>query len=279
MYKVLVVGASGLIGKALVRELRLSQQFQVYGTYFNNNAFEEANFYKLNIEDLSDIKEIVHLVQPQMIVSCLRGDFDKQLQVHVFMAAYLKRSGGRLYFCSTANVFDNDMTRPHYEDDQVNSKSRYGQFKIQCEQTLSRILKEDLCIMRLPQVWGRDSIRMRNLIKAIQLNEDIVVYPKLEINTISDCELARQVVYLMENRVNNIVHFGSKDIVTYKAFYMKLIGKITDKTVAITENDDETGAFCLLTRRRSAFPESFVFTNDDVIAYLTSNNPKARQVF
>jgi hypothetical protein len=100
------------------------------------------------------------------------------------------------------------------------------------------------------------------------------VYPKLEINTISDCELARQVVYLMENKVNNIVHFGSKDIVTNKAFYMKLIGKITDKTVAIKENDDEAGVFALRTRRRSAFPENFVFTNDEVIAYLTANNTK-----
>ncbi len=268
MKKVLVVGASGLVGQALVKDLKTSESFEVYSTYFNNKHSNDRKAYKLDIEDLSDITEIITSVKPHIIVSSLRGDFNKQMDLHVFMADYLKRTGGSLYYCSTANVFDNDFSRAHYEEDLLNAKTDYGLFKCECEKTLTNILGDQLCIMRLPQVWGRNSRRVKELIEAIKENTEIVLYPKLEINTITDIELSRQIVYLIEKGVNNRVHFGSCDSVTHKDFYMQLISKMTDKKLCIKESFDETGIFLLLSHRSNEFPETFRFSTSDVIDYL-----------
>ncbi len=272
MEKILVVGATGLIGKALVRQLSSSQKFEVYGTYYMNCPSEDARYYKLDMDDLSDIKNILHSIEPQIVVSCLRGDFTKQLQVHNFIAGYLKETGGMLYYCSTANVFDNDLSRPHCESDSVNAISEYGQFKIDCERIIDQKLGAHLCIMRLPQVWGRESIRMKSLIESIKHDREITVYPDLEINTITDIQLARQIVFLIENRSTRIFHFGSQDKMSHKAFYMRLIAKLTNRKVCIKDNIEEVGIFSLQTQRSHEVPENFRFTNDDVINYLTDGS-------
>jgi len=36
MYRVLIVGGSGLVGKAIFTEMDNDKEFDVYGTYFNN---------------------------------------------------------------------------------------------------------------------------------------------------------------------------------------------------------------------------------------------------
>lgn len=207
MHRVLVVGGSGFIGSAIIKLLNEHENIEVYGTYFSNNDMSDNNLYcKLSINEPSELERIMHLIEPQSIISCLRGDFNKQLQLHAIMAEYLSRTGGSLYYCSTANVFDNDLSKPHYESDQVDSS-----------------------------------------------NEEIMVYPKLHINTITDVKLAKQIAYVVEKRLKGIFHFGSTDTVSHKDFYMKLIGKISDKRVQVKDSLEEVGYFSILSSRKMSF--------------------------
>ncbi|MDP4193197.1 MAG: hypothetical protein Q8858_16650 [Bacteroidota bacterium] len=66
---------------------------------------------------------------------------DQQLSVHIKAAEYLKENRGSLYFFSTTNVFDNDLSKPHYEDDLPNFHTDYGQYKIECENKMKEILQ------------------------------------------------------------------------------------------------------------------------------------------
>lgn len=120
--------------------------------------------------------KILKNLQPQIVISCLRRNFEKQLIIHTKVAEYLKESSGRLYFFSTTNVFDNDFSRPHYEDDLPNSRTDHRQNKIKCEAKITEILQDDVCILRIPQAWGKDFPRMKHITELLANNKKVIVY-------------------------------------------------------------------------------------------------------
>lgn len=131
----MILGASGLVGKAIAKECLTS--FDVYGTYFSSetNLADDKQF-QLNMQKEETIREILNEVQPDIIVSSLQGDYDDQLKFHRTLIEKLKNRNCVLYYFSTTNVFDGDLTRHHKESDAPISKSDYGRYKINCEKML-----------------------------------------------------------------------------------------------------------------------------------------------
>lgn len=269
MDRVLILGGSGLVGEAVMRGMGGLKGFEVYPTYFQRPIlFEGAGSFKLNIEDTYNIENILDSVKPRIVVSCLRGDFEKQLILHRKVARYLREVGGRLYFFSTTNVFDGDLSRPHYEDEAPNSVSDYGQYKMECEREITEILDHSACILRLPQVWGRSSPRMEELADSVKCGRDIVVYPGFSINANTDVMVAAQTRYIIENDLRGVFHLASEDVINYKDFYNRLIAHLGFSSARFVESLDEQGCFALLSKRRGEFPEELRVTNKSVIEYL-----------
>jgi dTDP-4-dehydrorhamnose reductase len=269
MHKVLILGGSGLVGKAVISEMNKNREFQTYATYFENPMqLNQYRSFKLNIEDPANICSILNTLKPQSVVSCLRGDYNKQLILHTAVAEYLKQSNGRLYFCSTANVFDNDQSKPHYEENLPSSCTDYGQFKIECENRIIEILHDNVCILRLPQVWGKDSPRMKQLLKALTNKEKIDAYPKLLLNTNTDIMIAKRISYILEHGLKGIFHMAAEDVISHKDFYNELIIGLGFNNAIMEENLEEEGYFALLSNRNNEFPEESRVTNKSVINYL-----------
>jgi dTDP-4-dehydrorhamnose reductase len=269
--KVLILGGSGFVGTAVIDEMTKYNQYDVNLTYFQNPILlNQGKCFKLNIEEEDNIISILNTLKPQVIISCLRGNFKKQLIVHIKIAKYLKENGGRLYFFSTTNVFDNDLSKPHYEDELPNSHTDYGQYKIECEKKISELLHDDACILRIPQVWGKDSPRMKELLNSLQSNKDIIVYPKFYHNTNTNVMIARQICYIINNNLKGVFHLASEDIINYKDFYKKLITGLGFTNARIEENYEEDGYFALLSKRTNEFPEQLRFTNKSIINYLVN---------
>ena len=269
MHKVLVLGGSGLVGKAIIAELNKCKEFETYATYFQIPIpLNQNRIVKLDIEGVDNINSILNTIEPDIIISCLRGNYDKQLILHTKIAKYLKKSNGRLYFCSTTNVFDNDLTKPHYEDDLPSSFTDYGKFKIDCEKRITEILDDNACILRLPQVWGKDSPRMKELLKSLTNNEKIIIYPKLILNTITDVVIASRVSYIIQHNLKGIFHLVADDTINYKDLYNELIMGLGFNNVDMEENFEEEGYFAILSKRNNEFPEQLGLTNKSVITYL-----------
>ncbi|WP_432665874.1 sugar nucleotide-binding protein [Wukongibacter baidiensis] len=271
MHRVLVLGGSGLVGKAIISEMNKCDEFQIYGTYYKTPiSLSQNRSFKLDIEDLDNINSILANSKPQSVVSCLRGDYDKQLVLHIKIAEYLKKNNGILYFCSTANVFDNNLSKAYYEDDLVSSRTEYGQYKIKCEKRVIEILNDNACILRLPQVWGKDSPRMKDLLKSLNNKEKIVVYPNLLFNTITDIVLAKSVLYIIKNRLKGIFHLATQDVINHKDFYNELLMGLGFSSADIEENLETEGVFALLSKRDNELPEELGLTNRSVINHLVS---------
>ena len=74
MKRVLIFGGSGFLGRALFKELH--PYMDIYGTYCNQAKFESnKRYYHYDFREDSPIK-ILKKVNPDIIISCLRGDAD-----------------------------------------------------------------------------------------------------------------------------------------------------------------------------------------------------------
>lgn len=274
MKKVLVLGGSGLVGRAVINEINKDPGYQAYGTYFKNSAgLNLGRSFILDIESSDTINRLLDIVKPDIIVSCLRGDFQNQLILHEKAAEYLNKNKGRLYFCSTTNVFDNDMSRPHYEDDMVNSCTEYGRYKIECEKRITKILQDNAIILRLPRVWGKDSPRLHELYNILKNNEEVTVYPKLFCNMNTDVIIAKQLLYIVGHNLKGIFHLTAEDTINYKDFYRELV-KGLGYNVRLHERFEEEGYFALLSNRNNEFPNELRYKNESVINYLILGGKK-----
>lgn len=269
MNRILILGGSGLVGKAVINEMSNDSKFDIYATYYRGQTVLDKNkSCKLNIENEEEIENILKKLSPNIVISCLRGIFDKQLILHKKVAEYLKSNGGILYFFSTANVFDNDLGKSHNENDEPNSHTDYGNYKIACEKTVRKILNDNATILRIPQVWGKDCPRLNKLASALKNNERIGVYPNLFINTITDEMIAKKLLYIIKHNLKGFFHITSVDLINYKDLYEKLALCLGYDNESFNEIADEKGYFSLISKRENEFPEKLRFTNKMVIDHM-----------
>lgn len=269
---VLILGGSGLVGRAIAGHLMIAEDTHICCTYHSSSRYNVGTSYPLDVGDIEGIRQLLETTKPTYVVSCLRGDFEQQLTCHKEVSSYLKTHGGRLYYCSTLNVFDKDISCGHDEMDQPEASSEYGQFKIACEELITGILGHRAIILRLPQVWGKSCIRLDQLKETYKNGEGVMVFPKLYYNVASDNMIAKQVCHIMENEMEGIFHLASTDTIQYSEFYRRLSEVLGYKKMQFDYNEEEQGQFVLITNRVKQFPKDLQETCQDVINYISGAN-------
>ncbi|MEO4052044.1 sugar nucleotide-binding protein [Solibacillus sp. CAU 1738] len=270
MKKLFIIGASGLVGRAIAAECL--NDFDVYGTYFSSttNLEDDKQFY-LDIQEEGTIREILNSVQPDIVISCLQGDYDAQFKFHNKLAEELINRDSVLYFFSTTNVFDGDLSKHHNEMDEPISKSDYGQYKINCEKMLVQILGNRVSIVRIPGIWGKNSPRLNNIKKNISNSIPIQAYSNLEWSFLLDTQLARQMHYILKNELSGVMHLGAVDMITESTFVKELVNKLTSEEINIHdkpyEDEVQTYYFGLVSNRKD-LPRSLQSTNEEIISCL-----------
>ena len=223
--KILILGGSGFIGNAIYKEL--CNYFDTYATYCSSGgAFEDnKQFIRYDMQE-DDIYQLLEKIRPQIIISALRGNFSAQVQAHQHIVEYLVKNDCKLYFLSSANVFDAYSKFPSYEHDKTLSESVYGRLKIRIENMLLRLPKSKMAILRVPMVFGNSSPRVKEMKKFIWNNEPIEVFPNLIINVITDYKLTQQIHYLINRNKSGIFHLGSYDLVHHEDFIKDILERI-----------------------------------------------------
>lgn len=222
-HRILILGASGFLGQAIYKEL--CPYFKTFGTYQNDNKEFEKNqhFFQYKLEE-DDIFEVLNALRPNIIISSLRGDFSAQVLAHNHIIEYLKLNKScKLLFISSANVFDAYSKYPSYELDKTLSNSIYGHFKIKIENALLRLPKKQICILRLPMVFGNHSPRIKEIREALKENVAIEVFPNLVMNVTNDSRVTQQIHYIINRKKYGVFHLGSKDLVHHDDFINDII--------------------------------------------------------
>lgn len=270
MQKILILGASGLVGKALIDEF--INEFDLYGTYSSSLAsLPKDKQFQLEVQQIDKLKEILSTIKPDIVISCLRGEFDHQLTFHKELAIELQNNNSRVYYFSTTNVFDGDPSRSHTETDLPIAESDYGNFKIKCENILKEILDERVIIIRIPAIWGKESPRL-NLIKESILNNKMIdVYSNLICNNLSDVMLAKQLRFIIDNDLKGTFHLGSVDMITQGQFFEQIVRKLANEKGILRYHlyqDKVDTCYFRLNSIREEIPSSLHITNQEIISYL-----------
>ncbi|MCH9659499.1 MAG: sugar nucleotide-binding protein [Bacteroidetes bacterium] len=228
MNKILILGASGFIGNTLYKELL--PYYDVYGTYASQQGTFKENqvFFEYRVEE-GGLDTILNTVQPNIIISSLRGDYSAQYKAHELLVEYCHATQSRLLLLSSVNVFDGVGTFPAYEDSPTDSLSDYGRSKMDLEKLVSQLPKQQYSILRIPMVLGVTAPRICKLRLAIKHDVHFEVYPNLIISITTANKLAQQVHYIINQEVYGILHLASKDVIHHRDLFKEISEKISDK--------------------------------------------------
>ncbi|WP_203258318.1 sugar nucleotide-binding protein [Hyunsoonleella ulvae] len=224
-HKILILGGSGFLGNAIYGEL--CSYFRTFATYNTSNKQFEKNhhFFQYNFEE-DDIYEILDIVKPTLIISALRGDFSKQVLLHMHLAEYVFTQKIKLLFLSSANVFDAYSKYPSYEEDKTLSNSVYGHFKIKIENMLLRLPKKQVAILRLPMVFGSTSPRLQEILQNIKEKAPVEIFPNLIMNVTTESKVTQQVHYIINRNKYGVFHLGSTDLVHHDEFIKEMVSSL-----------------------------------------------------
>lgn len=139
MKNILLLGSTGLVGRAMDEALR--EDYQIIPAAGHQ---EPEGGYCLPVEEPQRLPKVLEHENPEIVISTIRGDFRAQLRFHEMLADWLAEKDRQLLYVSTSNVFDGELSRPHTESDPPAAESEYGIFKQKCEAMLSK---------KLPQTW------------------------------------------------------------------------------------------------------------------------------
>jgi dTDP-4-dehydrorhamnose reductase len=150
--RVMILGASGLLGRDLMREWRGDEVVGLRST-------------DVDIRDARRIGEVIAQIRPEWIVLAAaytnvdgcESNQDLAFAVNrdgpVNVAGAAKQAGAKLLFLSSDYVFDGTKTVPYETDDRRNPQSVYGRTKAEAEVRLQELLPE-CCIVRTSWLFG-----------------------------------------------------------------------------------------------------------------------------
>ena len=154
--RVLVVGASGMLGGSIFRFLSSSQRYQVLGTvrseiakhHLTSQGFSEV-VSDVELTDISYFSEVMRAFKPQFVINCVgvikQLDLAKQYVPSIRLNSLLPHqlaevctaNGAQLIHFSTDCVFNGDKGN-YSEGDLPDSNDLYGRSKLLGEVTYDR---------------------------------------------------------------------------------------------------------------------------------------------
>lgn len=218
----LVIGASGLVGASLFREIQSSGK-EVIGTYHQNPV---KGMELLDVTDEVAFGKLLDCVQPDVIyypaanpnVEWIEENPLESALVNVepvrFLTTQLQSSSVKLVYYSTDYVFDG-VHGPYVETEKPTPICEYGKQKLQVERLICNTLT-DYLIFRVTVVYGWET-RGKNFahrlvsqlrssdISPIRVPDDQMGNPSYSPN------IARAAVSLTEKEANGIFHLAGDE--------------------------------------------------------------------
>lgn len=262
--RILILGASGLVGSRLMTEL-MHEGYDCYGTYCSREI-QNNRYYHFDLSNVIDLTNILNQIKPDIIISSLRGDFEIQFEAHKLMIEYCKKNeASRIFFISTINVFDADLTKTHSEYDETNSDSEYGIYKAKCEKLLQNELKERTVIFRIPMVWDVECPRRKQIEACINNGEKLKMWDPLIMGCTTPYHIANWIKYIIDNPMEGIFHITSVDMLSMLDFYREYVSRIGICEPEYDIEHLENKCWQAIEIKRTDIPNELLFTMDDVL--------------
>lgn len=220
--KVLILGATGLLGKPLVRE-------------WHGDDVVGFGSRDVDIRDEVRVHEVVHSAHPDWIVLAAAYTDVDGCESHQELAFAVNRDGAlnvaraaqsadaKMLFISSDYVFDGKKGSPYEINDQRNPQSVYGRTKAEAELGLLQVLP-DCCIARTSWLFGAGGKCFPDTILKFAANR-----PSLDVvNDQRGCptytvDLSRAIIELCRQNATGIVHVTNAGDCTWFEFASEIV--------------------------------------------------------
>ena len=292
--RILVTGANGQLGKAVISELLGKNQdfdFKLMLTVSNDVSWnslynrmkeaklldERAEITALDIRDYYLVKAALSSFMPDVIINCVAYTAVDDCEDHEEearlvneigvknLALVAKEIGALLVHISTDYVFDGSATKPYTEDEELNPVSAYGRTKALGEKAVCENL-EKYFIIRTAWLYGDGKNFVKTMISLSEKNKTLRVVADQIGSPTSASELARFIVYLIQTEKYGIWHGvcdGSASWYEFTKEIMSLTGKEEIEVVPIKTEEYPTKAkrphYSVLSNEKSHSETQFKF--------------------
>ena len=223
MNKVLIIGASGLLGQSLV-EYFVSNNFQVGALSRNcDNQNDKFNNYSVDVLDYEHLEFVV--AQYDIVVNCI-GQITNPIHECVSLNTKgmkniidaVKKNGNYLIHLSTVSVYGSSSAVT--EGSPVNPESVYGSLKYFAEYQISQNLT-NYAVLRISNLYGKGQVKgilgyvlrsFRNNEKALFFNND----GSLKRYYLHIDDLSSIVKLIIDKRVKGVYNVIGSDLLTIK---------------------------------------------------------------
>ncbi len=231
--KILIIGASGLVGEELYRQCKKTHQ--TLGTYNNHKL---PQLMKLDITDKSEVDKLIGNFQPQVvIISAYYADVDgceknpalcKKINYIGVKNAVdgAVKNGALPIFFSSDYIFDG-KNGPYQENDKPRPLNIYGRYKLKMEEYIKKSCDKYL-IVRTCNVFGWEK-QAKNfvirLVDKLKRKETVsVVFDQFGTPTYAP-NLVQALLYLAENKHLGTFHLAGKNTMS-RLDFGRLISKV-----------------------------------------------------
>lgn len=220
--RVMILGASGLLGQALMRE-------------WNGDEIVGLSSREVDIRDQGKVRQTVQSIRPDWIVLAAaytnvdgcETNQDLAFAVNRDGAAHVARAANaesaRLLFISSDYVFDGTKTSPYEADDKRNPLGVYGRSKAEAEVRLQELMPE-CTIARTSWLFGAGGkcfpdtiLKLAAARPALDVVNDQRGCPTYSI------DLARAIIQLCRKAATGIVHVTNAGDCTWFEFAREIV--------------------------------------------------------
>jgi len=220
--KVMIIGATGLLGKALMHE-------------WNGDQIVGLGSRDVDIRDASRVMEVVEASRPDWIVLAAAYTDVDGCESHrelafavnrdgaVNVAQSAVRSGAKLLFLSSDYVFDGQKKSPYETSDARNPQSVYGRSKAEAEVRLLETLP-GCCIARTSWLFGTGGkcfpdtiLKLAGSRPSLEVVDDQRGCPTYSV------DLARAIIELCRKNATGIVHVNNSGDCSWFEFAREIV--------------------------------------------------------
>jgi dTDP-4-dehydrorhamnose reductase len=233
--RVTIFGATGLLGKALMRE-------------WTDDDVTGLGSRDADIRDAKQISNVLERTRPDWIVlaaayadvdGCETNQeraFDVHLRGALNVAQAAKQSASRLLFLSTDYVFDGAKNTPYEINDPRAPINVYGRSKAEAEVQISKLMRE-CCILRTSWLFGIGGKCFPDtILKLAASRPEIDVVDDQRGSPTYAADLARTVIQLCRASAKGIVHATNRGSCSWFEFAREIVAaaRLTTTVRAVT---------------------------------------------
>lgn len=246
--KILIIGASGMLGRALCKHLGTFHE--VYGIGKSRFETNEIKYVTLDLLEKNKIETYLNLNQFDLVINlaaivnhqfCNNNEdecYALNATINNRILTSVTPKTKYLFISSDAVFGDSDIKR--FETSPVNPTSVYGKTKLKAEQIIQQVSSNYIILRTTIVGFSPKRTSLTDwIINNAQTNENLSLFDDVYFNPISIFDLCLEIEYLIENfekTSNQILHVSGSEKITKYQFGELLVRKMQIPTTNISKS-------------------------------------------